>query len=264
MDWRTRKQLTILLIVFGVVFGALFWIGYSILHSPGSCTDNKKNQGEEEADCGGPCAPCAFKHQRPVEVFFARFIPVRPTNYDIVAQVQNPNDHLAATPLVYRVRLYDDKNAEVGRRDNVTFLDPNDRIYVIESNFVTERTVVRAVAEILPGETKWQFTNELRPDLTVGKKNYDVVMIDDREQSRVTAELVNRAAFTFRQVNVRVALLDESRNIIGVAKTIIANVRPGEPRPIEITWPGKFEGSVARIDMEARTNWLDSSNILSP
>ncbi len=264
MDRRTKKQLTILAIVFLVVLAALFVIGFSVFYSPGSCTDNKKNQGEEEADCGGPCTPCAFKQLRPVEVFFARFIQVRQGNFDVVAEIRNPNEHLAGNPLVYRVRLYDDKNAEVGRRENITYIDPNDRIYIIESNFLTERNVVRAVVEILDGETKWEYTNELRPDMTIGRKNYEVVTADDREASRVTAELANRSAFTYRYVYVRAALLDADGNIVGVAKTIVQNVRPGEPRPIELSWPQKIETAISRIDIEARTNWLDPSNIVAP
>ena len=264
MDWRTKKQLTILAGVFFAFFIVLFAIALSVFYSPGSCADNKKNQSEEDVDCGGPCTPCAFKQLRPVEVFFARFIEVRQGNFDIVAEIRNPNEHLAGNPLVYRARLYDDKNAEVGRRENITYIDPNDRIYIIESNFLTERNVARAVVEILDDETKWEYTNELRPDITIGRKNYEVVAVDGRETSRVMAELANHSAFAYRYVEARAALLDADGNIVGVARTIVQNVRPGEPRPIEFSWPNKIETGISRIDIEARTNWLDPSNIVAP
>ena len=74
MDWRTKKQLTILAVVFLALFVVLLAIGLSVFYSPGSCADNKKNQSEEDVDCGGPCPPCAFKQLRPGEIFFARFI----------------------------------------------------------------------------------------------------------------------------------------------------------------------------------------------
>src|SRR3989344_954688 len=264
MDWRTRKQLTIVAIVFGVVAVFIIGISYYILYRSGSCIDNKKNQREEDVDCGGPCLPCAFKYQQPVEVFYARCIQVRPKNYDIVAEVQNPNDHLAANPLIYRVQLFDDAGAEVGRRENITYLYPNDRIYIIESNFVTERTVVRAVATVLDKESTWQFTNDIHPEITLGDKKYDVVKIDTQEMGHVSSELVNRESFGYQNVDVRVAILDADENIIGVAKTVLSKVAPGEEIKIEFTWPRSFNGVVSRIEMEARANGLESGNIFLP
>ena len=264
MDWRTRKQLTILAIVFGVFFIVVGFVVYSIVNQPGTCADDKRNQGEEDIDCGGPCAPCAFKQQKPVEVFFARFVEVRPKNYDIVAEIQNPNEHLAANPLIYRVQLFDDAGAEVGRRENITYLYPNDRIYIIESNFVTERTVVRAVATVLDKESTWQFTNDIHPEITLGDKKYDVVKIDTQEMGHVSAELVNRESFGYQNVDVRVALLNADENIIGAAKTVLSKVAPGEERKIEFTWPRSFNGVVSRIEMEARANGLESGNIFLP
>ena len=164
MDWRTRKQLTILLIVFLVMVSLLVGFYYYFFHKPSTCIDNKKNQGEEEIDCGGPCTPCAFKHQKAVEVFFTRFVQVRENNYDIVAQIQNPNEHLVGNPVAYRVHLFDDQGAEVGRRENLTYVDANDKIYIIESNFVTKRNVVRAEIQILPESSQWDYTNGIRPD----------------------------------------------------------------------------------------------------
>jgi len=265
MDWRTRKQLTIVAIVFGVVAVFIIGISYYILYRPGSCIDNKKNQGEEDVDCGGPCLPCAFKYQQPVEVFYARFIQVRPKNYDIVAEVQNPNDHLAANPLVYRVQLFDDAGAEVGRRENVTYLYPNDRIYIIESNFLTERTVVKAVATVLDRESTWQFTNDLRPELTLGDKSYAVQSIDNIPTGHVSAELVNREVYGYQNVDLHVALLDANQNILAIAKSTLLKVAAGERRRVEFTWPTAFAtSSVARIDMEARANGLLGANLLAP
>lgn len=260
MDWRTRKQLTILLVVFLFVFSGLAGIYFAYIKTPATCTDNKKNQGETEADCGGPCAPCAFKYQRNVEVFFSRFVRVRLNTYDIVAEVQNPNSHLAANPLSYRMRLFDDQGVEIGRRDNVTFVYPNDRVYIIEPNFVSERTIARAEIEIMERETKWEYVEELRPELTLGNKAY-IPNVEGAGAS-VTAELVNKSLFGFQKVEIRAALLDEEGNIIGVAKTVAEAVRPNESRKIELIWPQAPEGNVVTIDLEARANALTKTNIL--
>lgn len=260
MDWRTRKQLTILFVVFLFIFSALTGIYFAYIKTPATCTDDKKNQGEAEADCGGPCAPCAFKYQKEIEVFFARFVPVRANTYDIVAEVQNPNSHLAANPLSYRMRLFDDQGVEIGRRENITFVYPNDRIYIIEPNFVSERRVARAEVEIAERETRWEYLEELRPELTLGNKVY--IPNAEGAGARVTAELVNKSLFGFQRVEIRAALLDGEGNIIGVAKTIAELVHPNESRQIELIWPQAPEGLVATIDLEARANALTTTNIL--
>lgn len=250
----------ILFVVFLFIFSALFGIYFAYIKTPATCTDNRKNQGEAEADCGGPCAPCAFKYQKEIEVFFARFVPVRANTYDIVAKVQNPNSHLAANPLSYRMRLFDDQGVEIGRRENITFIYPNDRIYIIEPNFVSERRVARAETEILGSGTKWEYVEELRPELTLGNKAY--ALNPDGPGASVTAELVSKSLFGFQRVEIRAALLDQEGNIIGVAKTIAEAVRPNESRKIELIWPQAPQGMVTTIDLEARANALTATNIL--
>lgn len=262
MDWRTRKQLTILLTVFLVVFGIGVAAAYLVLKEPPSCFDNRKNQGETEADCGGPCVPCEFRRQKPVEVLFARFIRVRGNTYDIVGQIQNPNDHLAGNPLGYRAKLFDDKGAEVANRENITHVYPNDKIYIVESNFFTERTVVRAALEVVAENTVWTYTEEIRPELTLGNRKYEVIREGGEEYARVTAELVSRAPFVFRKVEVRAALLDEAGNVVAAGATEARDVKSGKARQVIFTWPEKPRGSVVRIDMEARANALDPGNLI--
>lgn len=260
MDWRTRKQLTIVFVVFFIIFSALVGIYFSYIKAPATCSDGKKNQREAEIDCGGPCAPCAFKYQKEIEVFFARSIRVRANTYDIIAQVQNPNSHLAANPLAYRVRLFDDQGVEIGRRENVTYIYPNDRIYIIEPNFITERSVVRAEAEIIERETKWTYLEELRPELTLGNKQYAPNI--EIPGARVSAELTNKSLFGFQRVEIRAALIDREGNIIGAAKTVAEAVRSNEARHVELILPQLPDGEVARIDLEARANLLTKTNIL--
>lgn len=262
MDWRTRKQLTIVAIVFLVIAGVLAGFYYAFLHTPPTCADNKKNQSEEETDCGGPCVPCAFKHQKEVEIFFVRFVKVRENNYDVVAQIQNPNEHLTGNPVAYRVKLFDDRGAEVGRRENLTYIDANDKIYVVESNFATKRNIVKAEMQILPDATTWSYTDAVRPDIQVGNKRYQIVEENGHEAGRVSADVTNQSNFAYRRMDVRVALIDGAGNIAAVAKTYLENVRPGEPQRVEFIWPEKPTGEIVRVDMEARSNSLDRSNLL--
>ncbi|KKU42980.1 MAG: hypothetical protein UX56_C0001G0015 [Candidatus Azambacteria bacterium GW2011_GWD2_46_48] len=72
MDTRTQKQVIIAIFFLGI----LFFIGggfYFAFRSPASCFDKIQNQGEEDIDCGGPCATaCEEKELKPLEIFFQR------------------------------------------------------------------------------------------------------------------------------------------------------------------------------------------------
>lgn len=263
MDWRTRKQLTIITAALLIVAGFGAAVFYSAFRVAASCTDERKNQGEEEVDCGGPCTPCAFKRQKAVEIFFAKFIKVREANYDIAAEIHNPNDHLAAYPLTYRVRLYDDQGAEIARREGSTYIYPDDKIYVVESNFITERTVARAQIEIVKEKSRWIFTTDIRPDLSVLDKKFEAVNQNGSEAGRASGKLLNRSPFGYQTVDIYTALLDAAGNVLLVAKTALSNIESGETRAFQITWPMKPEGAVARIEMRPRTNILNPANGIS-
>lgn len=262
MDWRTQRQLIVILIFFLLVFGIGGSFAFWVFNEPPTCIDSKRNQGEDEADCGGPCVPCALKRQKAPEVLFTRVIRVRQNTYDVVAHIQNPNDHLAGNSLGYRVRVFDDQGAEVGRRENRTHVYPSDKVYIVESNFSTERTVAGAVVEFIPENTVWTFTAEIRPELTLGNRRFEVIREGAAEYAQSTAVLTNRSPFTFRNADVRVLLLDEKGNVLLAGATEIHNVQSGEAREIIFTWPEKPRGEVKRIDMEARANALDPKNLI--
>ncbi|MBU6415055.1 hypothetical protein KGQ34_02340, partial [Patescibacteria group bacterium] len=91
MDFRRKRQFVILLTVAAVAAGILFLFARRLIPQP-TCFDNKKNQNEEEVDCGGVCAPCALKHQEPLALSWPpRFFLIDEHRYDIVAELRNPN-----------------------------------------------------------------------------------------------------------------------------------------------------------------------------
>jgi hypothetical protein len=262
MDWRTQRQVTILAIAALVIFGMIASSYYAFLRVPATCADGRRNQGEAEVDCGGPCASCAFQHRKEVEVFYARFVQSRASVYDVAAEVQNPNDHLAVNPLAYRVRLFDDRGAEVGRRENVTFIYPSDKIYIVETGFFTERTAARAELTPLPDASVWVYSVDLRPDLIVGNKRYASTTGEGIPGARLTAEVTNRSVFGYNDVDIRAVLADSSQNVLAAAKTMIKKLKAGETRTVEMTWPAEPAGAVERINVEARANGLIRTNLL--
>ena len=131
MDFRARRQLAVLGVIALVVGGIGFLIFRAGLPDP-SCQDNRKNQGEEDTDCGGPCASCALREQKPVEIFWTRFVQVRANTYDVAAEVRNPNVRIAAVFFDYEFKLFDTAGVAVVSRRGRAFLYPGETAHLIE------------------------------------------------------------------------------------------------------------------------------------
>lgn len=262
MDWRTQRQLTILGVVFLVIVIFTGVVFYQTFRRTPTCEDKKQNQEEQGVDCGGPCVPCAFKQQKPMELVFAKAIKVREGNYDVAAEIHNPNDHLAANPIAYRIRMYDSLGAEIIRREGETYVYPDDRTYILESNFLTELPAGRIAVDFLDEKTVWTYTTEIRPDLAIVDKSFEVTTALGGEASRVRAKLINRSALGYKRIDVTAALSDEAGNVLLVAKTVVSNLQSGEARGILLDWPIKPESAVRSIDIRARANIFAPDNAI--
>ena len=131
MDWSVKRRLTYLLIVFAVIIlaGILVWIWQ---RPEPSCEDGKRNQGEYDVDCGGPCARvCAFE-VRPVREVWSRIFQVDDTRYDQVTLIKNPNSGYAARQLRYRVRVFDASDVLLTTREGTVFLNPQEEFFLFK------------------------------------------------------------------------------------------------------------------------------------
>jgi len=61
MNFTMKKINPILIIIIGIVCLAIYTSSCdkSETEEEATCSDNIKNQGEEDIDCGGPCPPCS-------------------------------------------------------------------------------------------------------------------------------------------------------------------------------------------------------------
>lgn len=250
LSWRTRRQLIAFLIVTVplAVFG--FWfVAKSLPES--SCFDNRKNQGELETDCGGPCAPCELKNPKPVTLFWARVVPVRENSYDAVALIQNPNLVLSSAEVQYEFTIFDGFTPVATRR-GTTFLFAQERTYVVESNIRTAREPTQVEFKIT--NIAWQFRQEQKPNLVVERRDYRVEQAEERKQSMVEAKILNRTVFDFKEVEVRAVILDEQENLLGSNRTIIEEMQAGSSRMVKFIWPEEIKGHIGSVVVEPRVN----------
>ncbi len=248
MDFRKKRQLIILAVVAAVLFGVVFLLVYRFTPQP-TCFDNRKNQNEEDVDCGGPCASCVLKHQEPLAVFWTRIIPVGERQYDFAAEIKNPNLALGGT-FLYTFKIFDNTGFLLTERKGRSFIYPGETAHLIENFFATERTVDRI--DLAIQNAAFTLSKDTEPDL-IGRGTYTIQTGGQGKQmSRVTALLVNRTLEDQKNIMVNVLLYDKDGNVVGVNKTVVDALASGVSVPLEFVWPGVVASVVDSITIEPR------------
>ena len=250
MDFRTRRQLAVILVV-GLSALAIGFGFYRAFAPQPTCFDNRQNQKEEEVDCGGPCIPCLFKHQKPLEVFWARFVEVRENTYDVAAEIRNPNAKLAATSFEYILKMFDTAGVLVDSRRGTAFIYPAETMHIVEVGLTSGR-VIRNVTLRIERE-RWAISESIAPNVVVGNREYGLESEDGGEKSVLKAIVVNNSVLDVPGIRVAVLAFDDRANLLGVHGTVIDTLRAGESRPVKFIWPSMFPRPVSSIVIEARS-----------
>lgn len=259
-SWRKQRQLTILFLVFGTITAFVLWIFLGAYLNP-SCFDNRKNKNEEDIDCGGPCISCEVKRAKAVEVFFAKGIGIRSGTYDLVAEIRNPNETVAAANLDYEFSL-SNGSGEITKKVGTTFLYPQERLQVIDVITGVEHAPTAVEFRIL--NTGWIRTRNIRPNLVIEHREYRVEEEGSRNMSVVEVSVLNKSSFDFRETEINFILLNRDGNIVGANRVTIENFLAGSRRVIKSIWPYVFAEEIADIEVEPRTNIFYPLNILKP
>lgn len=249
--WRTRRQLTAFLIVGLLIGSAGFLFVRDLLPEP-TCFDNRRNQGEEKTDCGGPCLPCIFRNKKTPEVFWVRVTPVRGGVYAAVIEVKNPNSALGIPKFEYILKLFDDKDVLVIERSGISFLYANEVAHIVETDLRSERKIVRGILEI--GKTEYALRDDNPPDLIAGEKEL-LVVIPNGMNTELRARLFNRTLSDFRALRVHGILLDKNQNVLAASSLVLDELRGGDAKEIRFFWPGEIK-DVSLIMVEPRVNTL--------
>lgn len=260
MGWRVRRQLVIFLI-FALPFAAAGYFLVSKLVPEATCNDNRRNQGEIETDCGGPCLPCELKHPKEVQLFWARAVRAQENVYDAVALVQNTNEILASPRLTYEFAFFDEFGL-IARREGSTFILPEERVHIIEPAINTKRVPTRV--EFKAVSIKWEISIKEAPNLAVERREYRVAEDNGRRTGVAEASIFNRSLFDLRELEVLFTVTDSSGNVIGANRVLLENLLSGASKSVKSIWPEELKGEAAAVEVEPRVNVFDPTAILKP
>jgi len=170
--------------------------------------------------------------------------------YDVAAFVENSNI-FGLERLQYVFRLEDEEGLLIKERVGETYVNPDERFVIVESDVMTgSREAARVLIEF-KNRSEWIRFESLsdRPIISTRDKEFEVV-----RSPKVTARIENKSLRDLEDVEVPVVVFDVDENVIGVSKTEIELLDKDLPFTVFYTWPEKFLGEAIFVELFPRMN----------
>ncbi len=254
---RKTKQIIIIATYLLIAVGAVFFI-YKIFWGA-SCTDGKKNGGEEGIDCGGPCPrPCINTPvlEKP-EAISVALIPYR-GKFDVVAEIKNVNDRFGFEKVPYEILLYKGEEA-VGGKKGAIYILPNEVRYLVETGIECKDSPDSAKV-LVEGEGWAEYKKKEKPKLEILNKTFNYTKTGG-SFFEINFQIVNRSSYDFLTVDIEAVVRDGSNKIIAANKANLNSVKSGEVRDFRFFWPVEFEGKADSVEIKAQSNVFDLQNL---
>ncbi|MFH0831086.1 MAG: FxLYD domain-containing protein [Parcubacteria group bacterium] len=161
--------------------------------------------------------------------------------YDVAFLIENPNTDWGISPLEYSIALLD-ANAKVinSALETSSFLLPGEQRYLATFNLLAVTKPARAELSITYAE--WVKVQNYQPS------RFDTTTVSYQEVeepgvfSRLKGTVTNKTTFTFTDVQIMIVLKDRSGKVIGLNRSEVDSLTPGEGRDFIVTFPQELPG----------------------
>jgi hypothetical protein len=250
------------LIVLGylALFSVISFLLYLMISPKATCVDGKKNQGEKEIDCGGPCSPCRISYvEKDFIVDEKTFVSGGNNTYDALVKISNLNDTVGASSFHYTITLRNDSGAALATKEGDDYILPADSRYVAKLGITTLDNETPTQIDFSVGDIKWtELGNIRRPQLSVYNRKFgpDTGGVGSKAEGMVRNEGID----DFRKIDLVVILRDENGKVLGLSTTQKDNLRSGMEGSFVLTWPYTFPSVVRSMEVDAQANVFDIQN----
>ena len=235
--WATRRRIqTIGIIVSTILVLVVFpyWISHRVAPT---CMDGKKNQGELGVDCGGPCTVRCAQTVKNLNILWTKVFTIRPSNYDVVSYIENPNVDSGLPSFTYTAKLFDEAGNVIGQRQQVGYARPSERFVLFVGGIDTGEAIAKSGSIEISPDLKWIATPGPKTLFSVSDK----VLSNLERQPNLTAVLHNETPELLQSIDVSTIIYDDKSNPIGVSATKIEKIDPNDTAKLIFTWPTPFD-----------------------
>lgn len=237
---------------------------YFVLRPTPTCNDGKRNQDETDIDCGGSCTAVCVEHVLGEALIVREVATVPDSNgfYDVLGQVENPNDDIGASRFTYRFTLFDAKDQSLGTASGTSFILPRETKTLLAFH-VGSGAAPSAHVKLALSDVVWERLSDYRepPRITVSDKRFNQI-VKGIGFGEALGLVTNDSPFDFRSLVVKVILRDAGGVPLAVNQTEMRTVSSNERRDFRLVWPEFFPGTVAAMDVEVDADVYRSENFL--
>lgn len=249
MSWASQRRFFILFGIGTSAVAVIAVIAIAALYKTPSCSDNKRNQGEQGIDCGGPCQYLCSADEYAPTVLFTQAISTGDGRTDVVAAVRNPNVAVAAKDVPYVITLYGADQVLLKQVTGTLDLPPPPvatvPVYVPGVSSGSQK-VARAFLAIAPSAVKW-FALANDPRILPVVSN--TLLGGTADAPRIDAILTNGSITTLRDVGVVVFVRDAGGQIIAASQTVLPSIPAQGTATATFTWNEAFSAVPAAIEV---------------
>lgn len=247
IPWAVKKQFLVFFVIAAAIIAAALLILFS-LNKP-DCFDSKKNQGEENIDCGGPCEPCVGEIKNLI-VHWSKAFKLKDGKYEVASLVENPNIFAGIPSVKYKFNIYDNNNVLIAVKSGETFINPDEKLLIFEGNLDIGEKAPKYVFLEIDSNIKWKRIEDEKPQLVISQKQF----LNTEPFPRLTVKIDNKSLMPAENILLSAVLYDNSQNAKAVSITKI-DYLPGDSWKEEIfTWPEIFLEEPASIEILFRNN----------
>ncbi len=183
---------------------------------------------------------------------------------DVAVRLRNNNAHVGVAALPLAVVVEDANGQELSRQDTTTYVMPGSLQYVALVNLPVSAGEYQ-VRALLPAVTNFQeLPNGIRaPLLTAfrrGPLETKIAGGGSFQQQKGIASNGNNS-YGMQRVEVVALALDAQKNVIGIGKTFVGELKVGEQREFTVGWPAPAL-AVADIILSPSANVFEADNII--
>jgi len=234
IPWTVKRQITYFLVFVVIIFTAAYFIWKGVTKP--TCSDGRRNQGEEGIDCGGPCQEKCLGEVKELYTDWTKIFEISKGKYDVAALIKNNNLFLALPSLKYQFKFYDKNNILIGIKEGKTFITPGEIFPIFETGVDVGSRIPSRVFIEFENNPGWQRIEKEKPSLVVSKKQF----FNEPPFPRLAVTLENKSVVPVYNIFIAAILYGKDKNVQGVSVTKIDAISGESSEEIVFTWPQIF------------------------
>ena len=260
-DWSKQRKLNIQVSFVVIVFAIFIFSAFVLLYDRPSCTDGLHNQGEESADCGGPCPQeCVFDITKPA-ILWGRAFRISPTLHSLIYYIENKNTKLTAKNLPYTIRYFDENGEQLGFYKNIIDIYPSFITPIFVPHIKTGARNIETTNITFDEKPNWQPATTKVPQLLTLNQRIEYIK---RGGARGYATIVNETVSPINDIDIYAVVYDQRGNAVSAASTYIQTLKSKEERDVIFTWVNDIEPIEYVCNAKSDLFLINSEGVITP